>query len=111
MSTDDILRKYGDKIKKQMNQFESSYDNVNFTRTYESYKEGLSPDFTNYEKWCKSVGKTISVKVKGKDAQKIQKNIVLLLNVSPSEVMGLAAMLMMITIVGGLFCARTISYY
>ncbi len=104
MSTDDILRKYGDKIKKQMNQFESSYDNVNFTRTYESYKEGLSPDFTNYEKWCKSVGKTISVKVKGKDAQKIQKNIdIAHLNVSPSEVMGLAAMLMMITIVGGLF--------
>jgi len=106
MNTDDILKKYGSKIEKQMNQFDNNSD---FTQTYESYKESMFPDFSKYEKWCKSLGKTFKIKVKDKDANEIQKNInIAHLNVSPSEVMGLSAVLMCVIMVCGfLFCVGT----
>ncbi len=101
--TDDILQKYGAKIENQMKQFDSVQKEGGYTKSYETFKKDLSPEFNKYEKWCKSLGKSIKVKVKEKDSVKIQKDIdTAHLNVTPSEVMGLAAMSMMLTIIGGI---------
>ncbi len=104
MDTNDILKKYGNKIEEKMNKFNSSNKDINYSKRYESYKQSMSPDFSKYEKWCKSLGNSVKVKVKQKDSISIQKSIdIAHLNVSPSEVMGLSASLMMLAILGGFF--------
>ncbi len=105
VGTDDILKKYGDKIESKMQQYNSSGANVNtnYTKSYEQFKKSMSPEFSKYEKWCKSLGNVVKVKVKDEDALKMQKDLDCAhLNVSPSEVMGLAAMGMMLTVIIGL---------
>jgi len=56
VSTDDILKKYGSRIERQMNGFSSSKSSEKFSKSYNKFKEDMSPEFSRYEKWCKSMG-------------------------------------------------------
>ena len=104
VGTDDILEKYGAKIESKMNNFNARQESGgDYTETYKAFKKSMSPEFSKYEKWCKSLGSSVKVKVKDKDAVSIQKDIDFAhMNVTPAEVMGLAAMAMMLTIIGGI---------
>ena len=99
-NTDDILRKYGAKIETQM----KGYDSVpKYSQSYEKFREAMSPDFSRYERWCKSIGNFFTMKVGEKDRQRISRAIEIAhLNVSPSEVVVFSTMILLFTLFGGI---------
>ena len=103
-STEDILKKYGNKIEEKINNFNSQknpQDRV--SQSYESFKKAMSPEFSKYEKFCKSLGKSFKIKVSDKDRTEIQKDIEQAhLNTSPEEVMGLSVTAMIVSLFVGL---------
>lgn len=102
-STDDILRKYGAKIERQMKGFDSSSGQQKFSKSYEKFQGEMSPEFTRYERWCKSMGNVFSIKVSEKDKKRIDNAIdIAHLNVTASEAIVFATMLLFLTLFGGI---------
>ena len=103
VSTDDILKKYGAKIEKQMKGYdESSGVTKKFGKSYEQFKGSMLPEFSRYERWCKSMGSVFKMKIAEKDKTKIDRDIEIAhLNVSASEVMVFSTMLLLLTLFGG----------
>lgn len=88
LTTEEVINKYKSKIERQMGQFDSDY---NYSKSYETFKQDLTPKYTRYEKWCKNVGGAIKFRVSKKDSKEIQKYIdIAHLNITPSEAAGLA---------------------
>jgi len=107
-STDDILKKYGAKIEGQMKGYDpDSGQTKKFGKSYEQFRGSMLPEFSRYERWCKSMGNTFSIKIKDEDKAKIDRNIEIAhLNVTASETMVFATMLMFLTMfAGGLLTA------
>ena len=102
-STDDILKKYGAKIEKQMKGYnESSGETKKFSQSYERFKGSMLPEFSRYERWCKSMGNVFKMKIGSKDKSKIDRNIEIAhLNVSASEVVVFSTMLLFLTLFVG----------
>jgi len=102
-TTDDILRKYGAKIEQQMKGYDSnSGQTKKFGKSYEQFRESMLPEFSRYERWCKSMGNAFTMKIKDSDKKKIDRDIEIAhLNVTSSEVMVFATMLMFLTLIGG----------
>lgn len=69
----DIIRKYSGKIESQISTLGTK--SVNYSREYVRFKEEMVPEISRYEKWCKSLGSIIRLKVAEKDRLKIQKNL------------------------------------
>jgi len=104
VATDDILRKYSSKLDASVNNFDSSNVPKRMSKSYKDFRKSMSPEFSRYERWCKSLGRVINIKVGPKDQEKVGKAIeVAHLNVTPSETMGLALMSMIIVMFGGIF--------
>ncbi|MBT6689965.1 hypothetical protein HN903_04670 [archaeon] len=107
-STDDILNKYGSKIEKQMKGFNSQKPEAvdqksGFSKSYEAFKDSMMPEFSRYERWCKSMGNVFSIKVGEKDKIRINRAIEIAhLNVSASEVVVFSTMLLFLTLFGGI---------
>ena len=104
-STDDILRKYGAKIESEMKGFnESSAQGKGFSQSYERFRASMLPEFSRYERWCKSMGGLFKIRVGEKDRENLEKNIATAhLNVTPSEVVVFATMLLFLTLFAGVF--------
>lgn len=99
-TTDDILKKYGSKIESQMKGY--SGNSKEFSQSYEKFKESMLPEFSRYERWCKSLGNLFKIKVGDKDRVRIEKSIEIAhLNITASEVVVFATMLMLLTLFGG----------
>lgn len=99
-NTDEILRKYSSKIEKQMKGYNS--DSQRYSKSYEKFREEMSPEFTRYEKWCKSLGSLFKIKVGEKDKKRISKAIEIAhLNITPSEVLVLSTSILFLIIFGG----------
>ena len=105
-STDDILKKYGAKIESQMKGFNKSpVQGKGFSQSYERFRSSMLPEFSRYERWCKSMGNLFKIKVGEKDKARIERSVEIAhLNVSPSEVVVFSTVLLFLTIfAGGLF--------
>jgi hypothetical protein len=106
-STDDILKKYGAKIESQMRGYNKTsgvrpQGSGKFSKGYEKFRASMLPEFSRYERWCKSLGSMFSVRVKDKDRLRIERNIEIAhLNVTASEVVVFATMLMFLILFGG----------
>ncbi len=100
-STDDILKKYRAKIENQMRSYNS--DSLpKYSQSYEKFREEMSPEFTRYEKWCKTLGGFFKIKVVEKDNKRISRAVEIAhLNVTPSEVVVLSTVLLILTLFGG----------
>ena len=103
-STDDILKKYGAKIEGQMNSYnEAPTPKKQFSQNYETFRAGMSPEFTRYEKWCKTLGNTFKIKVGEKDKNRIGRAIEIAhLNITPSEAVVFSTMLLFLSLFGGI---------
>ncbi len=102
VTTDEILRKYGAKIENQIKGYDSAAAPQKYSQSYEKFREAMSPEFTKYERWCKSLGNFMTIKVGEKDRGKIQRDIdIAHLNVTPSEVVVLSTVLLFLVIFGG----------
>jgi len=69
----DILRKHSARIEGQMKT--TSVKNVNYSREYTKFKSEMAPDLSRYERWCKSLGSVIKLKVSEKDEKKIKEHL------------------------------------
>ena len=70
---DEIIRRYSSKIEKQIQGSETK--KVNYSQEYIKFKEEMSPEVSRYERWAKSLGNVIRLKVPEKDAEKIKKHL------------------------------------
>ena len=62
---DEILKKHSAKIEGQIQT--TNVENVNFSREYMKFKSEMAPDLSRYERWCRSLGSVIKLKVSEKD--------------------------------------------
>jgi hypothetical protein len=89
-SADEIVRKYGSRLEKEIKGFDSG---GGYSRSYMDFKASMTPALTRYEKWCKSLGNIVKIKPSKKDQERIQKQIDQAhLNVTVPEVASLAFM-------------------
>lgn len=71
---DDILKKYGAKIESKINEGETEIK-TDYSQSYIKFKEEMSPEISRYERWAKSLGNVIKLKISDKDTAKIQKSL------------------------------------
>ena len=104
VNTDDILKKYGAKIESQMKGYNANSGNTQkFSQSYEKFRESMLPEFSRYERWCKSLGNLFKIKVGEKDKLRIEKNIEIAhLNITASEVVVFSTVLLFLTLLGGI---------
>jgi Flp pilus assembly protein TadB len=99
-TTEDVMRKYGAKIESQMNNFEA---NSEYSKSYQDFRKEMSPNFSTYERWCKSLGNVIKMNPSKKDSEYLQKQInIAHLNISASEAAGLSVVSFSLLFVLGL---------
>jgi Flp pilus assembly protein TadB len=97
------LKKYGAKIDKQLGDYNKNpTPQGKFSKSYETFRSSMMPEFSRYERWCKSLGNVFTMKLGKKDNDRIARNIEIAhLNVTPSEVVVFATMLMFLVMFGG----------
>ncbi len=107
MNVDEILKKYGRKIE---NQIETTpTNNRSYSKEYLTFKKEMAPETTRYEKWCRTLGNSIKIKLAEKDRKKIQKDIEIAhLDVEPGQVMGVALFSLLIVFFTGLILSVAI---
>ncbi len=72
-STREILEKYSRKLESQMSNSDKSISD--YSKEYEHFKQDLIHELSRYERWAKSLGNILSIKVAEKDRVKIQKDL------------------------------------
>lgn len=91
-SVDDILKKYGAKIERQVKSHKSD-DVSNYSQSYQRFREDMSRSYTGYEKWCHSLGNIVRMKPSEKDRKRIGKQLEAAhVDVEPWQALGLAVM-------------------
>lgn len=95
-SAEDILRKYGAKIESQVGE-----PQMPFTHEYRQFKEDMLPQNSRYERWCQALGSLIKIRVKEKEAMRVQKQLSLAhLDVTPSQTVTLAIVAFLLVFLG-----------
>ena len=94
MSTADVLKKYSQQIEGQINNFDTGktkFDDSGVSKEYSQFKQDMMPELSKYEKLARGLGNFIKIKLSPKDEKKVGKHLEIAhLDVSPSEVVGLA---------------------
>ena len=70
---DEILRKYGSKIESQLST--QATGKTDYSQEYVKFREEMSPEISKFERWCKSLGSVIKLKISEKDAAKINRDL------------------------------------
>jgi hypothetical protein len=95
VTTKEILEKYSKKLESQI-ATESVTPAAAYSGEYAKFKSEMVPEINRYEKWAKSLGNILKIKVAEKDRIKIQKYLdTAHIDVSPSQSLTLAALSMM----------------
>ncbi|MCL5018230.1 MAG: hypothetical protein M1416_00475 [Candidatus Pacearchaeota archaeon] len=69
---DDILKKHAARIEQSIKTTQD-IEKVNYSQSYSTFKEELAPELTRYEKWCRSLGGIIKLKISQKEQAKVQR--------------------------------------
>lgn len=102
MNIDDIFKKYSRKIEQEI-QSDNFLGGSDFSREYLQFKREMAPELSRYERWCRSLGNIIKIKLAEKDEVKIQKQLnIAHLDVMPSQALTLAIVSMLISFFAGL---------
>ncbi len=72
-TVEEILKKHIARIETEIKT--SKVDRTNYSKEYTTFKEEMAPDLNKYEKWCRSLGNFIRLKVSEKDEEKIKKHL------------------------------------
>lgn len=87
----DILRRHGARIEGQVKT--DSISGSNWSQSYQKFKEEMAPDLSRYERWCKSLGNVIKLKLSKKDEEKVKKHLEIAhLDVEPWQALTLGVM-------------------
>ncbi len=71
VTTKEILNKYAQKLESEINSNDSTLQN-NFSEEYQTFKKEMIPELSRYERWTKSLGNIIKIRITEKDRQKVQ---------------------------------------
>lgn len=72
-TTEEILKKYGAKIEAEINPSMRDKSGEEYSKEYMQFKQDMIPEISRYERWAKSIGSIINIKVSEKDRIKIQR--------------------------------------
>lgn len=101
-STSDIIKKYSSKLSSQLDNFDQNSTSLE----YQSFKQEMIPQLTGYEKWTKTLGNLISIKVAENDRAKIQKSLdIAHLDVTASQALTLSIISLFVIFLGSLLLA------
>ena len=110
VNIDEIFKKYSRRIEKEI-QTEPFIGGGDFSREYLQFKREMAPELSRYEKWCKSLGNIIKLKVAAKDEAKIQKHLsVGHLDVTPSQTLTLAVVTLLLSFFVGVLLSLGIFF-
>ena len=71
-TTDEILRKYSQKIESQINE---SPGTERYSQEYLEFKQEMLPELSKYKRWADSLGSVARLNLSEKERTKIQKNL------------------------------------
>ena len=75
-NVDDILKEYGSKIESRMTIFNSnSQGKTDYSQSYMKLKAEMAPEISRYERWCKSLGNLVRLKVSAADELKVKREL------------------------------------
>jgi len=104
---DEILRKYGSKIESQLSTQKT--EKVDYSQEYIKFKNEMAPEISKFERWCKSLGNVIKLKISEKDAIKIKKDLdIAHLDLEPWQPITLSGMAFFSVLFAGIFIALAI---
>ena len=107
-TVDEILKKYTAKIETQIET--SKEDRTNYSKEYTKFREEMAPDLNKYEKWCRSLGSFIKLKVSEKDEEKIKKHLEIAhLDVLPWQALTLSVMSFITVFLVGLIISVSVA--
>lgn len=99
---EDILRKHESKIQSRIET--TGIKKVNYSQEYIKFKQEMAPEISKYEKWCKSVGSIIKLKISEKDKAEIKKHLdIAHLDLEPWQPLTLSVMSFLIIFLIGIF--------
>ncbi|MDP1696107.1 MAG: hypothetical protein Q8L29_04290 [archaeon] len=94
VTAEEILRKYSRRLNSNTNTYSESQEN--YSSEYLQFKKDMIPEISGYERWAKSLGSILSLKVAEKDRAKIQRYLnVGHVEVTASQALTLAIMAML----------------
>jgi hypothetical protein len=92
-STKEILEKYSSKLESEIN---SSVNSAHTSLEYQKFKQEMSPELSRYERWAKSLGNIIKIKISQKDRKKVQDHLITAhLDVTPEQALTLSVISML----------------
>ncbi|MBU0466639.1 MAG: hypothetical protein KKF39_03090 [Nanoarchaeota archaeon] len=92
----DILVKYGAKLESQMGESDREVGGDGYSQEYQRFKGEMVPELNRYEKWARSLGNLIKIRVAEKDRIKVQKYLdAAHLDVTPSQALTLSLLSML----------------
>ena len=101
----EILEKYSRKLESQI----ATERTTDYSQEYARFKEEMIPEITSYEKWAKSLGSILKIKVAEKDRIRIQRQLdIAHMDVNPSQALTLSALSMLAVFMGTILLAVAI---
>ena len=99
VTTEEILKKYQQKIQSEIETDNSSNPKTIYSQDYTQFKQDMLPDISRYKTWADSLGRVIKIKLSDKENIKIQRYLdIAHLDIMPSQSAGLALVAMLITL-------------
>ena len=107
-NVDEILRKHSARIENQMKGQE--INSGDYSESYRKFKAEMAPEFSKYERWCKSLGNVIKLKASTKDEARVKRAIEIShLEIEPWQALTLSIMCFVVVFMIGLFFSIAIT--
>ena len=102
-TVEEVLQKYGGKIESQMN---GGGSDSNYSQDYSKFRGEMSSELSRYERWCKSLGSIIKIKVAEEDEVKVRRSLEIAhLDLEPWQALSLGMMSFLAVFLIGLFAS------
>ena len=107
-TVEEVLRKYDAKLGNKVKGFNP--DKKKYSKEYTKFREEMSPEFSGYERLCKTLGNIIKLKVSEKDSAKVKKDLDSAhLDIEPWQALGLSVMSFLSVFLLGLLASIAIA--
>jgi len=109
VSTDEILRKYSSKIESQLKNSKKTLRSESFSKEYQQFKQDMLSEASRYERWTRTLGNIVKLRLSKKEEAKIQKDLKMAhVDVTPSQALTLAIFSLLLFFFGTLLIATAI---
>jgi hypothetical protein len=106
----DIIEKHSQRLQRDLDSF-NNIKKSSYSKSYESFKKEISPEPSNYERWCISLGQIIKLKISKKEEEEIQKKLdIAHLDIEPWHTVTLAFTSFLLIFFLGIISCFAVSY-